>query len=523
MSASASYYSESEIQVSLGESWGGTSDHPLDNYQGGYSYEDGPAKAKQGKRAVSRVDREVRGSGLRVIVGPVVGEATSDSVRILAETDRDGELQCTLTTVEGRVAARVTCAMKRGHPSVFAIFDLEPGREYRVALNGELPAGLNSSFRTKTEDPRQVRFAAFSCDKITVANHDEMWKKLYKEHQDQPVDVFLHLGDQVYADEAYKRGAAFVKQRGLSACKTDEGREALLELYREIYRSTWSNEWTRKVLAVGSHLMIWDDHELVNDWGTPDNHRDKGPNNAAYFLGNIARQVYYEYQRSLFDASDPADLTTQSADAHCHVYGSVGVLFLDLRGGRSFHHRPGYEASFLGADQWTVIHGALANNGALRACQILVLASSIPLSYSTAIMSCCIGATMPCIRDKMGFGLNRPEQTALFEHLQRWKDNLDGRQILALAGDMHAYCEGEVLRGGERLLTQVITSPIANKPPKGFKFWWMKFLSAKYNAFWGGQFSFKRTVSWKSSRNFTIIDCDCEKLKGQLTWRPVFE
>ncbi len=46
-----------------------------------------------------------------------------------------------------------------------------------------------------------------------------------------------------------------------------------------------------------------------------------------------------------------------------------------------------------------------------------------------------------------------------------------GREILALAGDMHASCEGHVTKGpgGAHLLTQVITSPIANRPPKGFK------------------------------------------------------
>ncbi len=79
----------------------------------------------------------------------------------------------------------------------------------------------------------------------------------------------------------------------------------------------------------------------------------------AYFLGNIARRAYYEYQKQLWeDISD--DMETHLVDSHVHVFGNIGVLFLDLRGGRSFHYDKNYSANFLGPAQWTMIDRALS-------------------------------------------------------------------------------------------------------------------------------------------------------------------
>jgi phosphodiesterase/alkaline phosphatase D-like protein len=421
-------------------------------------------------------------------------------------------------------------------PAIFCVSGLSPVTRYvlRVeASNGD--AVLPGHFRTLSPDPTALRIACFSCDKITVADHDRLWENLAARAERDEVDLFLHLGDQVYADSAYKVCAKVVKERGLDAARAD--REALVEHYRAIYRKTFTSPATARVYAAASHLMIWDDHELVNDWGTPDAHRDKSAGNVRYFLGGIARQAYCEYQKQLWDNVDTDELVRSGwdgtgtgaaaangtgLDAHTHVYGTIGVLFLDLRGGRSFHHEPGFDMDFLGRAQWELIANALSNGGEFSACRAIIVASSIPLAYSSAIMSSAIGSTMPWVRDKMGFGLNRPEQSRLFAELQAWKDNMPGREIVAVAGDMHATCEGHVLRGGERLLTQVVCSPIANNPPQGFKFWWMRFMSARRLAFWGGQFTYRRTKEWDNARNYSILNVDTERRGGDLiTWETI--
>ena len=43
--------------------------------------------------------------------------------------------------------------------------------------------------------------------------------------------------------------------------------------------------------------MIWDDHEIRDDWGSRDERQDPG---ARRTIGRIARRVYREYQRQLW-------------------------------------------------------------------------------------------------------------------------------------------------------------------------------------------------------------------------------
>ena len=45
--------------------------------------------------------------------------------------------------------------------------------------------------------------------------------------------------------------------------------------------------------------MLWDDHELRNDWGAFD--KDRDPSTVNYQLGRAARRAYWYYQRQLWD------------------------------------------------------------------------------------------------------------------------------------------------------------------------------------------------------------------------------
>ncbi len=135
-------------------------------------------------------------------------------------------------------------------------------QRYSAVFNAANGTDLPATFMTHTEDPTHLRFAAFSCDKIKASNHDSHLANLLAAHKERPIDVFLHLGDQVYADDAYKDALKVVKKIGLRKARLEE-EDNLVELYRKRYRETWNNKITRELLASGSHLMIWDDHELV--------------------------------------------------------------------------------------------------------------------------------------------------------------------------------------------------------------------------------------------------------------------
>ncbi len=80
-------------------------------------------------------------------------------------------------------------------------------------------------------------------------------------------DMLLLLGDQVYADELPPETAAFIRARrdvsrppGLEAADFEE--------YARLYREAWSDPPLRWLLSTLPTAMIFDDHDIHDDWNT---------------------------------------------------------------------------------------------------------------------------------------------------------------------------------------------------------------------------------------------------------------
>ncbi len=79
--------------------------------------------------------------------------------------------------------------------------------------------------------------------------------------------LLLLLGDQVYADEVSPETAEFIRSRrdvsqppGLEVCGFPE--------YVELYREAWSEPTLRWLLSTVPTAMIFDDHDVHDDWNT---------------------------------------------------------------------------------------------------------------------------------------------------------------------------------------------------------------------------------------------------------------
>lgn len=82
-----------------------------------------------------------------------------------------------------------------------------------------------------------------------------------------PPDVLLLLGDQVYADEtstATRRWLA--ERRDLSEPPGAE--VADYEEYTRLYDESWSDPEVRWLLSTVPSCMIFDDHDVIDDWNT---------------------------------------------------------------------------------------------------------------------------------------------------------------------------------------------------------------------------------------------------------------
>ncbi|MFI6348782.1 alkaline phosphatase D family protein [Streptomyces sp. NPDC050560] len=82
-----------------------------------------------------------------------------------------------------------------------------------------------------------------------------------------PPDLLVLLGDQVYADETSPDTRAWLaKRRDLSKAPGDQ--VADFEEYTRLYHESWLDPEVRRLLATTPVCMVFDDHDVIDDWNT---------------------------------------------------------------------------------------------------------------------------------------------------------------------------------------------------------------------------------------------------------------
>ncbi|MFD0659429.1 alkaline phosphatase D family protein [Thermocatellispora tengchongensis] len=94
----------------------------------------------------------------------------------------------------------------------------------------------------------------------------EYGRRLRDMPQEDWPDLLLLLGDQVYADEPSREMLEFIGERR-------NGEEPAYEIadfeeYAELYRQAWTEPEIRWLLSTLPSAMIFDDHDLRDDWNT---------------------------------------------------------------------------------------------------------------------------------------------------------------------------------------------------------------------------------------------------------------
>jgi PhoD-like phosphatase len=233
-------------------------------------------------------------AGPALVLGPMLRYVAETEATVWVETDRE----C-LVEILGRQAQSFEVA---GHHYGLVVIDgLTPGseQEYTVTLDGivrwPLPGGglPPSVLRTLGRD-RPVRLAFGSCRVAEIApqNLGRRARRYGAEGvdalaacaatlrdipRDRWPDVLLMIGDQVYADDPGPATRQFIAgRRGTAASPqppvTRPGAAAPLgevdgfEEYCALYREAWSDPGVRWLFSVIPTAMIFDDHDVHDDW-----------------------------------------------------------------------------------------------------------------------------------------------------------------------------------------------------------------------------------------------------------------
>jgi hypothetical protein len=289
---------------------------------------------------------------------------------IWVETDRPCQVE-----ILGRQAP--TFEVAGHHYGLVALDGLRPGGEYeyQVTLDGAVrwPAGGHefppSVLRTVAPG-RPFRLAFGSCRVIETPWADKDMdadalagcaRQLTQLPSERWPDLLLMIGDQVYADNPGPATRRFISERR-DPSRPPRYEVADFEEYCALYRESWSAPAVRWLFSVLPTAMIFDDHDVDDDWNISDRWRARqaarswwqarvtGAYQAYWlyqYLGNLSPAELAAdelYQRVREAKGGAAALTefARNADQHpanvrwsfSRTYGSLRVVVVDSRSRR---------------------------------------------------------------------------------------------------------------------------------------------------------------------------------------------
>lgn len=218
--------------------------------------------------------------------------------------------------------------------------------------------------------------------------------------------LFLGLGDHVYAD-----------------LDPSGPVPATAEAYAELYQRTWRDECLHACWSNVPSILMWDDHEVWNDFdGASDRERV-----------SIAADAYQRYQRSRSPSRDPWVLL----DA-----GPAEIFILDTRSFRSPNiSEDGPEKTMLGSEQKAALFDWLSRSSA----PLKIIASPTPFHrYTDTGLDAWAH----------GFATERAE-------VFRAIDQADPKNIIIVSGDQHWPAVVEIELPSGRSIMEFMCTPTA--------------------------------------------------------------
>lgn len=294
---------------------------------------------------------QTSGAGAQDVLFPdglAAGDVRQDAAIIWTRSPRPAEVRVEYAMNPGFIGAQVAGP---AHPTAEADFTvkielrgLQPGQRYHYRAVAGIAAGQAGAVGqagTFVTAPSPDASAPLSL--VWGADTYENYKpfRIFQAMQGRNADIFFYLGDTIYSD--------------LGA------RALTLDQYRQKYRNNREDAHLRAFLPTTSSWVVWDDHEVENNFGA-------GHGRLATGL-----RAFMEYWPIHAPAEQPTRLYRSLR------WGRTAEIFiLDTRQYRSPSRMPdGAEKTMLGAAQKQWLLDGLARSDAT----VKIVASSVALRY----------------------------------------------------------------------------------------------------------------------------------------------
>lgn len=215
-------------------------------------------------------------------LGPLLRYVDGACATVWVETGRPctAEVRC----ADGAGGTARTFQVAGHHYALVPVTGLTPGTSvpYEVLLDGTrvwpLPgSGFPPSVIAVPGGEQAVRVVFGSCrwaaapadgtDPVGPDALDRLATRLAADPEGERPDVLLLLGDQVYADETSADTRRWLAARR-DLREAPGGEVADYEEYTRLYYESWLDPEVRWLLSTVPSCMIFDDHDVIDDWNT---------------------------------------------------------------------------------------------------------------------------------------------------------------------------------------------------------------------------------------------------------------
>jgi PhoD-like phosphatase len=223
----------------------------------------------------------------QLLIGPVLRRVTGDRATIWVETTEPAFVR--VEAEDGGSGSAMTFSAYGHHYAIVVVEGLPPdaASRYRVILDTEqvwppadypYPPPLIRTRATHDGD-QTVRLIFGSCREATPRATgrklppdalDAFARRLMTDPTDPDLrpDTILLLGDQVYADMPSTKVRRFLRRHRPKSVRGPADQVVTFDEYTRLYLESWRDPEVRWLLSTVPSAMIFDDHEIIDDWNT---------------------------------------------------------------------------------------------------------------------------------------------------------------------------------------------------------------------------------------------------------------
>ena len=313
--------------------------------------------------------------------GVSAGDVTKNSAVIWSRANTAGKMFVHLTPNNGNGAKSIQVSAEGDYTGKVKFIGLMPNTKYNYKVWFKNKKNIignvsHGSFKTAPRDytrkPLKISWSGDFGGQNVCRDALEgfpIFKAIYKEKS----DLFVGLGDMIYADNTCEA----VGRYGNTQIPGNFVQAFDLKNFWAHWRYNRDDKYFKKILATTPYYGIWDDHEVVNDFGPLHDTRDTPPYIPGVHLTPIGLKAFLDYNPIMPRKNTPKRLYRNIR------WGKHAELFIiDTRQYRDANLNPdvpGRTKTMLGREQLHWLKEKLkASNATWK-----IIVSSVPVSIPT--------------------------------------------------------------------------------------------------------------------------------------------